>query len=214
MSGRSKHARGGQRFEKQSITMGELRNILANMPEAQRNMLFKMFPQSKPQEERERPEKITRRELLAMWDALETTLDLPSRAPDFAYAIVQNRAKMRPEIKKLNKEKAPSIAWKAFDAERFMLCELFASKDKQGKPVQESGRYVIPDEKREEFDKRAAEVREKHAKAIEEYKVQASNYDKLLDGDVPCPKFVLIPRRALPGGMTARQLEPLQIILE
>lgn len=207
-------ARGDRRPRKsqRSVTMGELQNILANMPEKQRRMLLGMFPE--PKEPRKQPEKVTRRELLAMWDALETTLDLPSRAPEFAYAIVQNRAKMRVEIKKLNKAKEPSDAYVAFDAERLALCALFANKDAQGNVVHDGERYDIPDEKRPLFDFNANEIRERHAEAIEAYKLQASNYDKLLDGEVPCPEFVLIPLRALPGSMTARQLEPLQSMLE
>jgi hypothetical protein len=192
--------------------MGELRNILANMPTQQRNALLRMFPPPEP--EKKFPEKITRRQLLALWAALEALMDTPSRAVEFAYAIVQNRNKMGSEIEKLEKAKEPSEEWKAFDAEREALCKELCDKDAKGAPAHDGQRYTIHPEKREEFDKRSEEVRAKHAGAIEDYKAQAARYDDLLDGDIPCPKLVRIPTRALPPGLTARQLEPLQIILE
>lgn len=208
-SRRDRKARGPQ---KRSISMGELRNILVNMPTDQRNALLKMFPA--PEMGKKLPEKTTRRQLLALWAALEALMDTPSHAVEFAYAIVQNRNKMGSEIEKLEKVKEPSDEWKAFDAEREALCKELCDKDAQGAPVHDGQRYVIPPDKREDFDERSEEVRERHASAIEDYKAQAARYDDLLDGDIPCPKFVRIPMRALPPGLTARQLEPLQIILE
>lgn len=206
---RQRQAKGPQ---KRQISMGELRNILVNMPSQQRDALLKMFPP--PKEAQKFPEKITRCQLLALWTALEALMDTPSHAVEFAYAIVQNRDKMGSEIEKLEKVKEPPEEYKAFDAEREALCKELCNKDAQGAPVHDGQRYVIPPEKREEFDTRSEEVKEKHANAIEDYKAQAARYDDLLDGDIPCPQFVRIPMRALPPGLTARQLEPLQIILE
>ncbi len=206
---KDRQARGPQ---KRQISMGELRNILINMPSQQREALLKMFPP--PKEEKKFPEKITRRQLLALWTALEALMDTPSRAVEFAYALVQNRDKMGSEIEKLEKVKEPSDEWKAFDAERESLCKEFCDKDAQGAPVHDGQRYMILPEKREEFDKRSEGVKAQHVEAIEDYKAQAARYDNLLDSDIPCPKFVRVPMRALPPGLTARQLEPLQIILE
>jgi hypothetical protein len=192
--------------------MREFQQALANMPAEQRRALFRMFPE--PKEPPKLPQKITRRELLDMWQALEALLDMQSRTPEFAYAIVQNRAKMRPEIKKLDKAHEPPEAYKLFDAERLALCMEHAKKDAHGKPLHDGERYVIPEEQRPKFEVLATAVRDKHAEAIAAYKVQADKYDALLDGEVACPQFVFIPARALPPTLTARQLEPLALILE
>ncbi len=212
MSPRDRKGRKGGGSQRRTLSMAEFQTALVNMPPAQRSALFRMFPERA--EATKLPEKVTLRQLDQLWVGLEAFMDTQGRAVEFSYAIIQNRLKLGPAIKELELAREPPDAWKAFDAERLKVCAEFANKDAQGNAVHDGERYAIPDEKREAFDARAAEVREQYAEAIAVYKALADVYEKMLDEERPCPKFVLIPMRALPPNLTARQLEPLQIILE
>ena len=107
-----------------------------------------------------------------------------------SYAIGKNRDRFMEEYRR-------------YDEERKKLCENYAEKDKDGKPVIDGNNYKLTDEARAELDKALEEFRSTTEVDIEVYKCSksmdelieeidgSSRYDTLSANDLKVLDFLL-----------------------
>lgn len=84
----------------------------------------------------------------------------------FAYGIVKNKSKIKEEVVALD-EAMKSLT--EYNDDRMILCKKFAEKDKDGKPVEENGRFKGL-ENNIKFKKGMDGLAEKHKKPLDEVK--------------------------------------------
>ena len=106
----------------------------------------------------------------------------------FAYGRAKNKKILKSEIEALNEVLKPSEEYKKYDKERIELCEIHAKKDKDGKPVVESGQLIMRDQKA--FDKEHDALTKKHKKAIIARNQQDKEYRELIEDRVTATRNI------------------------
>ena len=89
-------------------------------------------------------------EILQLYRALNTLGQL--QGVKFSYSISRNLAILKPEIEALEKASTASEEFIEMDKERIKLVEEYAEKDEKGKPKKKGNEYVIPEDKKEDFE--------------------------------------------------------------
>lgn len=149
---------------------------------------------------------------------LKTVFNEISSTPDykgieFAYFIIKNK-KIVEQQTTLLEELLKDAKIQKFEEERIDLLTNF-SKDESGNSVTRPAannriEYIIPEEKKSEFEKAIDELKTRYATEIEEYSKKVNEYNVLLDQEfVPDVQFARITKDKLPPNLSIKHLEAL-----
>ena len=98
----------------------------------------------------------------------------------FAYAISRNLAILKPEIEALEKASSPTPEFLEMDKERIKLVEEHAEKDEKGKPKKKGNEYVIPEDKKGDFENAFEVFKIEHKELFDAREKQIEEYNALL----------------------------------
>ncbi|KKM57642.1 hypothetical protein LCGC14_1550530 [marine sediment metagenome] len=163
---------------------------------------------------READPTITRRRVVQIWNVLEAAVDVKAQDPRFVHGIAKNRSLLRSEAEAIQKAQEPPEAYQEYEKKRIELCKLYAVKDKENQPMTmgDGRRFLIPPEKRAEFDAKVKALQEEpeNEKAIEEFREHEKKIEEFLDEEIPKLELHPIALGTLPPGVfSARDLEAL-----
>ena len=119
-----------------------------------------------------------KKEILQLYGALNTLGQL--QGVKFAYAVSRNLAILKPEIEALEKASSPTPEFMEMDKERIKLVEEHAEKDEQGKPKKKGNEYVIPEDKKEDFENAFEAFKLEHKELFDAREKQIEEYNALL----------------------------------
>jgi len=127
--------------------------------------------------------KAKKRDLLNLWQILEG-LKNKKQNVKFSYFVAKNRLAIKGEVDALNEAQEASEEFKLYDAKRAELAASSADRTADtGQPMTSNGQYVIR-EKKEEFEKQLAELKEQYKTAIEDRQKQLVGFKELLEETV------------------------------
>jgi len=124
----------------------------------------------------------------------------------FAYGISKNKKIVDSEIESVKESVAQSETFTEFEAKRIELCKEYAEKDEKGEFKVESNEYVLPAEKKEEFEIRLNALREQNKEAIDEREKQLIDYKEFIDQESTI-EFYKIKLSSVPEDISAEELE-------
>jgi len=131
---------------------------------------------------------------------------------EFAYAVFKNKQIIDNKLLEVEfiKNVTPEVV--EYEEQRVKICEDFAKKDDNGKPIVEKELYVITDQ--ETFRSKMVELFEKYKPFIEERQQQIELFNQKMN--VPANvEFVKIKKEQIPPEIkTARELEEISFMIE
>lgn len=131
----------------------------------------------------------------------------------FAYGIARNKKIVDAEIENIKESVAQSEAFTAFEKSRIELCQEYAEKDEKGEFKVENNEYVLPADKKEEFEIRLNALREQNKEGIEEREKQLNDYKDFIDQE-SAVEFHKIKLSSVPEDITAEELEGIKELIE
>ena len=142
-------------------------------------------------------------EILQLFRNLNTLGQL--QGVKFAYAASKNLAILKPEIEALEKASAASPEFMEMDKERIKLVEEYAEKDEKGKPKKKGNEYVIPEDKKEDFENAFEAFKLEHKELYDAREKQVEEYNALLEteSDIKLHKVNLAD---VPQNITVQQM--------
>lgn len=125
----------------------------------------------------------------------------------FAIAVAKNKKLIQNEAEPIEKW-GEALEWfKEYESKRVKLCENFADKDENWKPVTvwpaNNSSYKIKDQLK--FEAALNILREEYKDAIQERDTQIKDYIKVLEEEIPI-EFSKVKEADLPSDITAWQL--------
>lgn len=151
---------------------------------------------------------MTNQEVLDLYHAARAFADTKS-APQFAYALVQNRKLIEPQFEKLTDRGKASPEFHEFENKRLALCRKMATRDEHDQPITVRDNYVIDPANQAEFDGCVAKLRDEYAEALEGHRRLQDEFKALLAEEAEVPSLNMMPLEALPAEITPRQIESL-----
>ena len=142
-------------------------------------------------------------EILQLYRALNTLGQL--QGVKFSYAISRNLAVLKPEVEALEKASSPTPEFMEMDKERIKLVEEHAEKDEKGKPKKKGNEYVIPEDKKEDFENAFEAFKLEHKELYDAREKQIEEYTALLEteSEVKLHKVNLVD---VPQNITVQQM--------
>ena len=150
-------------------------------------------------------------EILTLFRALNTLGQL--QGVKFSYSISRNLAILKPEIEALEKASAPTPEFLEMDKERIKLVEEHAEKDEKGKPKKKGNEYVIPEDKKEDFENAFEAFKIEHKELYDAREKQIEEYTALLEteSDIKLHKVNLAD---VPQNITVSQMHSISSFVE
>ena len=124
----------------------------------------------------------------------------------FSYGIAKNKKLVESEIENLQKSIEQSTEFKEFENKRTELCEEYAEKDEKGTFKTINNEYVIPEDKKEEFNIRLDAYREQHKEAIEDRAKQVVAF-KEIEKEESTVEFYKIKLSDVPEDISAEEMQ-------
>jgi ADP-heptose:LPS heptosyltransferase len=122
-------------------------------------------------------------DLLVLWHVLEG-MKHKKQNVKFSYFVAKNKIAIKQEVDALNEVSEASDAFKLYDTKRADLAAELADKLPDGvTPMTNNGQYVIK-EKKEEFDKKLAELKEEFGASVKEREDQIKAFKDILEEEV------------------------------
>src|SRR3990167_4353444 len=131
----------------------------------------------------------------------------------FAYSISRNLAILKPEIEALEKASSPTPEFLEMDKERIKLVEEHAEKDEKGKPKKKGNEYVIPEDKKEDFENAFEAFKLEHKELFDAREKQIEEYNELLqtESEVKLYKVNLVD---VPQNITVQQMHSISSFVD
>ena len=139
---------------------------------------------------------ITREKLIEMW-GLMGRLAGEKTSVKFHYLLVKNKRLIQSEIESIQEAQEPEKEYMEYEKKRMSLCEVMCEKDDAGKPKVKNQNFIIPEETKEDFDKKMEEMKEEYAEPIEKMDKKRKEFAELLAEEVKID-FVSIPLSVMP----------------
>src|SRR3990167_4660084 len=117
-------------------------------------------------------------EILQLFRNLNTLGQL--QGVKFAYGVSRNLSIIKPEIEALEKVSSPTPEFLEMDKGRIKLAEEYAEKDEKGKPKKKGNEYVIPEDKKEDFENAFEAFKIEHKELYDAREKQIEEYNALL----------------------------------
>lgn len=131
----------------------------------------------------------------------------------FAYGIAKNKKIIDSEVESMQASVTATEAFLAFEKLRLELCKEYAEKDEKGKFKEIKGEYVIPADKREEFEIRLNAYREQHKEAIDEREKQITDFREFEKAESTV-EFYKIKLSDVPEDISAEELVGIDELIE
>lgn len=124
----------------------------------------------------------------------------------FIFALVKNKRLAEQELKHLEEKSKPSDDFAKFDKKRIELLEKYCKRHPNGRPVIESGNFVM--EQQASFDADYKKLSEDNKDIIKEQEEQIKWFNNEIEnGEAVNFKPLRIDARLLPNDITADQLD-------
>lgn len=124
---------------------------------------------------------MTRREIFNLYNNI-VRVRYHNDNSKFNYAVIKNLKLIEEQIKVVDSTIKPTPEFIEFERTRIPLCEEYAKKDENGKPVLVNDDYQFEDEAK--FLEAVKPIQEKYQSALDFRQTQIDNYNKMLDEDV------------------------------
>ncbi len=112
---------------------------------------------------------MTKGELLALWQVLNSFNDGVRRNPKFLYALARNRDKVKGAVEAINEAlKAPAQIIE-YEQARLALCVKHSEKNGDGQPKIAGNNFIILPEELEQFNAALDQLTETHGDALKEW---------------------------------------------
>lgn len=153
---------------------------------------------------------MTKREITKLWNALNNRKIAGLKGAKFAFVIEMNKAEIKPTIDALETAQKKALeSIRDYEEARRKLCEEYAEKDENGKPVivedEEGNKQFFITENREEFDNVLEALGIEFHEAIEEGKRLGYEFEELLSSeeevDIRTIKLSDVPKDITVGAM-------------
>lgn len=131
---------------------------------------------------------------------------------DFAYAVFKNKKLIDNKLMEVDfiKNVSPQIV--EYEEKRVALCEQYAQKDEQGRPMFEGDLYVINE--KEEFRKKMDELYQQYETHINDRQKQIDLFNQKMNQEVDLP-FIKLTREQIPPQITtAKELDDISFMIE
>lgn len=166
---------------------------------------------------RDKMHKVTMTKWKVRWtsDEMEDFLARnPSLHRKLAYAVGVNLDAMEPVIKGLLKAERASKAFSEYEEARIALCQEYADRDAENRPVMAGRNYVIT-ERRNEFDSKVVALRAEpaNAQAIAERDRQLEQLEDLYEEEVEISVYVT-PWEFVPERISGKHMRALRPFLD
>jgi len=148
--------------------------------------------------------KFKKKELFILFQNLEKLNDL--EGIKFAYAISKNKKMLKDEIESLQEIIKPSKEIEEYERKRINLCEKYAEKDKNNKPIIEDNRYKFINDDKDKFEKDIKILMDENKELLEKQNKKNEEYLKLLEEDIEINLYK-INKSDIPEKITPRQLD-------
>ena len=131
----------------------------------------------------------------------------------FAYGIAKNKKIVDAEIENIQTSVAVSEGFEEFEKSRTELCKEYAEKDEKGEFKNINNEYVIPEDKKEEFNIRLDAYREQHKEAIEDREKQVEDFREFEKADSNV-EFYKIKLSDVPEDISAEEMQGINKLIE
>jgi len=142
--------------------------------------------------------KIKREKLISIW-GLVNRLSNEKTSVKFHYLMLKNKRQIEPEMKSLQEAQQPPEGFKEFEAKRMEACNEACEK-KDGKPRIEGGNFVIPEEKRAEFDTTLEKLKDEYKEVLDKITDNQKQFGELVEEEIEV-EFTRIPMSIVPQTM-------------
>ena len=156
--------------------------------------------------------KVTNEKLIGLWH-LFSKFGTEKTNVKFHFIIAKNKRLIESDIHLLKEASEPLEKYLEYDLKRKNSCEVFAKKGEDDKPVVLNNRYVIDEEKKEEFDKEIEKLQEEYKETIKEQEKREEDYLALLKEETDV-SFNLIPLSIMPENTLGMDVELLFDLIE
>jgi len=131
----------------------------------------------------------------------------------FAYGITKNKKIIDREIEDIKESITPSPEFAEFEKARVELCKEYAEKDEKGEFKVENNEYVLPEDKKEEFEIRLKALREQHKEAIEGREKQNEDFEAFQKEESKV-EFYKIKLKDVPEDISAEEMQAIDELIE
>lgn len=133
---------------------------------------------------------------------------------DFAYAVMKNKQLIDNKLMEVDFIRNVSPQVLEYEEKRVKLCEEYAQKDENGRPIIEKDLYVIMEQDREIFRGKMEELFEQYRPFIEERRQQVDLFTQKMNSPVDF-EFIKIEKKDIPPQIsTAQELEDIAFMIE
>lgn len=131
----------------------------------------------------------------------------------FSFTIAKNKEVIKPVMDKLNKIIKPSDEFSEFDKKRVEINEKFAVRNEKGDIVMKEGRYDIPEDKKEAFEKEIETLKVEYKEAIDEREAQKKEVEDFLKEEITL-EFRTMPLSIIPEDINVDEMDILAPLVE
>lgn len=131
----------------------------------------------------------------------------------FTFTITRNKQAIKPMVKKVNELATMSDSYKEFDLKRVEINNKYAEKDEAGKAKMQDERFVIPEDKKEDFEKEIEALKEEYKEAIKEREEQKNNVEAYLKEETEL-ELKPIPLSMIPDDINVDEMEIIEPLVE
>lgn len=131
----------------------------------------------------------------------------------FTFTITRNKQAIKPMVKKVNELATMSDSYKEFDLKRVEINNKYAEKDESGKAKMQDERFVIPEDKKEDFEKEIEALKEEYKEAIKEREEQKNNVEAYLKEETEL-ELKPIPLSMIPDDINVDEMEIIEPLVE
>lgn len=139
------------------------------------------------------------------------------RGKIFAYAVLRNKEALDKEIERFNTlRKQPHPDYITYENERTLMCQEWAEKDENGKPVvkqNQDGTSSYDIRKMEEFNTEFIKLAEKYKEVLDDMNQSKIDFDQLMEQESDIV-FKKVSINDLPDEVSAATLEKIIFMLD
>lgn len=158
-------------------------------------------------------ERITKTELLQLYNAIESIGDDIKVHPKFGYAMAKNKKMLTYEYEPLMDVIKPSDEMIAYERKRLEICSKFCEKDEKGEPELVGQNFIIKQENQPAFSSRVDKLKEKNKEVLDENTKKSEEVNDILKETVEMNLYK-IDIDFFPEGLNQSQFDVLMILVK
>jgi hypothetical protein len=157
---------------------------------------------------------IQREKLVAMFGLINRLLSQKTSVK-FHYLLLKNKKILQTEVDALQEaqQAEPPEGHEEFNTKRMDLCKEYCEKDENDEPKITNGNFVIPEDRKEEFEKNMDALKEEYKEVMEVMDKRQEDFLNLLKEDVDVD-LTIIPLSVMPQDLVGNEVEVLFDIID